>query len=328
MCGIIYVKNKKGHNVIDEVWKLYTNQKHRGQEGFGFLNITKNKVKCYRAENDVDIKKMLKSIKKADEIMFHHRYPTSTPNLIEATHPIIVDSKLLSYKYYMIHNGIITNDDDLYFGHIKNGFKYNTKITTKQITSNNTYETYCYNDSETLAIELGLFIEGKKKTISNKGSIAFMLLQADKNDKPIALYYGRNYGSPLILSDKNSKVIISSESEDITLDDISDDIIYKKDYSTGKISEIITNVGICEKPKTHYTNDVIGFNSADDSYSDSELMQYEVDDYYELLQQEQDLKKEMEEAKKLKDNEEYINLDSELFYIQQGIKDYERRYNF
>jgi len=43
-------------------------------------------------------------------IIAHHRYPTSTKNLINQTHPIQVSNELLEHDYLVIHNGVITND--------------------------------------------------------------------------------------------------------------------------------------------------------------------------------------------------------------------------
>jgi len=69
-----------------------------------------------------------------------------------------------------------------------------------------------FNDSESLAIELALLIEGKTKEITCNGSIAFVVLQVDrKTQKAKAMYYGRNYGSPLIIEKDKKFFTLKSE---------------------------------------------------------------------------------------------------------------------
>lgn len=330
MCGIIYSKSDRNVSVINTILKSYDSQKHRGQEGFGFIAIYKNKVAMYKTKDEESITKILKGLRGASEIIFHHRYPTSTPNLSECAHPIKVQNESLEYNYYMVHNGMISNDNTLYDLHCKNGFKYTTKVVTKQITENSVYETYCYNDSECLAIELAMFIEGKSTGIKAMGSIAFVLVQTDKNEKPLAIFYGRNGGSPLKLEKNKGFTTLSSESDNVKATNVQDNIIYKRDYKTGNVTEIYQNVGVYNYPRVDSCMDYrqygMGFyGSVDDDYA--EVSGAEIYNYYELMEEEEGLKEELARAIKLKDYETQANIDADLFYIRESIKDYEKRHN-
>jgi glutamine phosphoribosylpyrophosphate amidotransferase len=333
MCGIIYSKSDHNCSVINTILKSYEAQKHRGQEGFGFVAIYKNKVAMYKTKDEKSITKLLKGMKGASEIIFHHRYPTSTPNLSECAHPIKVQNESLQYNYYMVHNGVISNDDDLFDLHSKNGFDYTTKVVTKQITHDSVYETYCYNDSECLAIELAMFIEGKSEGIKASGSIAFVMVQTDKNEKPLAIFYGRNGGSPLKLEKNKGLTTISSESDNVKASIVKDNVIYKREYKSGNVTEIYQDVGVYNYPKVDSSVDYrqygMGFyrGELDDDNLYNEVSGYEADSYYELMEEEQSLKEQMSKAIKLKDYEAQADIEAELFYVQQGLKDYEKRYN-
>jgi glutamine phosphoribosylpyrophosphate amidotransferase len=185
MCGIIHKKAVKGM-VKDDIAKLYELQKSRGTDGFGYLPIKNGKIgKLRQAETEKEIMAMLDK-ETANEILFHHRYPTSTPNFIEATHPIVVDNKNLTYKYYVVHNGVISNPEQLRQNHIELGFEYTTEMVKKYETKKQTY-TYEpeWNDSESLAIDLALYFEHKQNEIESKGDMAFIAYKVEKNTEKI-----------------------------------------------------------------------------------------------------------------------------------------------
>lgn len=239
MCGIIHVKRQKGILANKAVAKRYQKQKTRGTEGFGFIEIKDGKVVGgKRAEDEKDILKALEE-SDADEILFHHRTPTSTPNFIEATHPIVVKHKKLKFDYYVVHNGIISNDEDLKKVHQKEKFVYTTSIKKQWITKGNTYSSEIFNDSEAMAIDLAKSIESGEP-MKSKGSIAVIALQVDKKTKKaIALYYGHNNGNPLKIENAGDLFGISSESGK----DLKVDVLYRYDYSTGDISETKRDIG-------------------------------------------------------------------------------------
>lgn len=221
------------------VLKRYLKQKSRGTEGFGFIEIKNGKVSAgKRAEDENDILKALEK-SDADEILFHHRFPTSTPNIVEATHPIVVKNKKLKYDYYVVHNGVIFNDVFLKGQHNNEGYKYTTVIETKTITNKNTYSTECFNDSESLAIDFVKSIETGSK-MESEGSIAVIALQVDKKTKnAVALYYGRNKNNPLCVEIQKDFFAISSE----TGKEIPTDTLFRYDYVTNEITEEKRTIG-------------------------------------------------------------------------------------
>lgn len=89
MCGLIYAKNLKHNHPVNNLVKiLYENQKDRGQQGFGFVGLNKKQIDTYRATDEKGIITYLNSYY-YDEIIFHHRLPTSTQNTLKSTHPFL-----------------------------------------------------------------------------------------------------------------------------------------------------------------------------------------------------------------------------------------------
>lgn len=181
MCGIIGAINidKTLGNVNEDVINQFQEQKTRGVEGFGAVIIKKDKtIEVKRATTEAKLLVDLSQEKYQSEmIIMHHRTPTSTPNKLGQTHPIETDNGSLKYKYLTIHNGMISNDDDLKSEHEKLGFQYTTemeKIGYNQIVEN------VFNDSEAISIEIARLIEGQIEKLKAEGSIAFITLQINK----------------------------------------------------------------------------------------------------------------------------------------------------
>lgn len=243
MCGIIHCKkldfSKRARKSIN---KRYYAQKTRGTEGYGFIELTKGYVtKECRAQDEKGIMKLLDK-SEADEILFHHRTPTSTPNFIESTHPIKVEHpSLLEHGYYIVHNGVITNDTEIKKKHNEMGFEYNTELMKQYITKGNTYnQEIMFNDSESLAIDFALSIE-KKIPMEVRGSIAVIALQYNKHTlKATALYYGRNAGNPLCLENTEEMFSLSS----ITGKTIEPDHLYRYDYEKNEITDEEKDIGL------------------------------------------------------------------------------------
>lgn len=214
MCGIAYVRRLDGRSPERQIIKRYNKQKSRGSEGFGFITLKEGRITKYaRAATEAKILEDLKD-QPADEIIFHHRFPTSTPNFAEAAHPIFVSHPTLKYDYYLIHNGIITNDAELKRDHEERGFRYNTELTCQWKNTGKTINSYRqWNDSEALAIELALTLESGKTSLEQvKGTVAFICLQTKKNSaRATKLFYGRNYGSPLKIKTDDTHISITSE---------------------------------------------------------------------------------------------------------------------
>jgi len=201
MCGIIFAK-RKSKRVSNIIQEAYLKQKSRGSEGFGYIAVDYGVARIERATEEKDILRML-SQETAPEIMFHHRKPTSTDNLIFATHPIVVSNKGLKYDYMVIHNGVIQTPSLARDRHKKIGFEYTTEhIVGKSVTHLGQVflldQHTKFNDSESLAIELALFEEGVITDINVAGTIAFMMYQIEKGtNRVIKRIWGHNTGNPL-----------------------------------------------------------------------------------------------------------------------------------
>lgn len=111
MCGIIGAVIKDGSKVAERLSEIYEGQKYRGQLGAGYS--------ISRAEHSVRVRfrtpsKALRflaqeSFGAGDRLLFHHRYPTSTPNFPAFNHPISNESGSIM----LIHNGHISNSAEI-----------------------------------------------------------------------------------------------------------------------------------------------------------------------------------------------------------------------
>lgn len=235
MCGLVFVSKKDNTPARKAVWKRYEAQKQRGTDGYGFISIKNGKiVNIVRHKHATETEKdLLKET--ADTILFHHRTPTSTENMVEATHPIEVKNPILEHDYYLAHNGIITNEDELKKEHEAKGFVYTTVIRYKTITRIGKYCAEEFNDSEALAVDMALVLDGKKDKIDARGSIAFICLQVEKGtDKVKSVFYGRNYSNPLnIQRDKDFLSITSTGMGS----EVEEDVLFKIDVESGLTTE-------------------------------------------------------------------------------------------
>ena len=320
MCGIIFASRAETANKL--VLKRYEKQKARGKEGFCFVEIKGGHIlSVKRSQDEKDIlEKLAKST--ADQILFHHRYPTSTPNVVESTHPIFVNNKSLKYNYYVIHNGIITNDTELRDQHIKAGFKYTTDITKQLITAKNTYSEYMWNDSEAFAIDLVQSIESGKDILS-EGSIAFIALQYEKSTKKVvSLFWGKN-NNPLKIESQKDFFALSSESGK----DIKADILYKYDYATEKHSDIKKDIGITYSYQTEFTT---GFGRRGIYDDESDFTIPATDDEYtaELQDEITELELELKRLNGADNYDEAFNIEVELDTLRQELVYHKRAKNF
>lgn len=234
-CGIVYAN---GNNASEEILKQYKAQRDRGTRGFGFVTIGEQ-AQRQRFTEEQDTMFALGATN-AKEILFHHRYPTSTANVEFCNHPI-ANSKDYKHNYYLVHNGIIHNAQELHAKHTRDNLHYDTEHKVTRVTEFTDFgfrksdmEDDGFNDSETLLHELALVLEGRKDKLDTKGSIAFILLQTDKDDKPLKLYFGRNHSSPLKFKRTSELFMIASELEG---DEVKVDTLYTLDYATNEITE-------------------------------------------------------------------------------------------
>lgn len=238
MCGIAYVKKLDGTPANRKIKQIYFNQKDRGVNGYGFVNIETGSYKREKYEHKIfhDLK-----MSKNSEILFHHRRPTSTPNTVQTAHPLLGNNPMFKYNYYFVHNGKIHNADDLFKIHKETyGIDYSTY---------HEYETkkgkfFYYNDSESLMIELILCIEGikAKDSFAALGGMAFIMLQVEKESfKPNALFYGRNLNSPLYVNTNDKEIIIASKGEGMGIDT---HCLFRYDYATNATTKEKFDLGL------------------------------------------------------------------------------------
>lgn len=259
MCGITFIHRLDKRVANKSILKRYHKQKSRGSDGFGYVAIQNNKLKSYkRAKLESQIKTFIEK-EKAETILFHHRFPTSTPNFKESAHPIKVSNMSLKYDYYLVHNGIITNADDLKEKHEALGFIYNTEIKKKFLTSGQTYTQSCFNDSEALAIDIALAIDKGTNKIEAKGSIAFIVAKVHKSsNNVVAIYYGRNTGNPLKIGKTKDLISIGSESEGTI---VPAEVLFKLDLKTGETTQ--ASLDIPEYTSYSYGYGNYGYRTSD-----------------------------------------------------------------
>lgn len=207
MCGIIahFHTGENKEPVNEGVIAQYEDQHARGKEGFGVVTINeKMEAKVARATEGTKFMWDLHMIP-SRFMMVHHRFPTSTGNYMDQTHPIVVDNGSLAHIYLVVHNGVISNDDEKKKEHEDLGFIYTTEYKT-------TGNVHKFNDSETLAIEAARFIEGQVNKIDIQGSVAFVALQINRKTKKVErLYFARNSRSPLNMAKTRNKLYLSSQ---------------------------------------------------------------------------------------------------------------------
>lgn len=218
MCGIVYIKRKDNKPAYKSVLKRYRQQQHRGRQGFGYVAIKDGNVVGYNRSSDEDEIIELMSKETAEEMLFHHRYPTSTPNIEEAAHPLLVKNKDLAHTYYIAHNGVIKKDiaDKLKKEHQEKGLEYTTEFIKQYVhrISGKQYhiDETLFNDSESIAIETALAMDNKKNSIDTEGSAAVIGIQT-KGNKVTNRFFYRNMGNPLHFHEDKIMVCITSTGE-------------------------------------------------------------------------------------------------------------------
>jgi glucosamine--fructose-6-phosphate aminotransferase (isomerizing) len=113
MCGILGVAVSESKGVHKRLKAIYKNQETRGRQGGGIALMRGHTIQRLRNQNPANTLKEFASwqgFKDGDLILFHHRLPTSTPNKSVLNHPIANEDKTI----YLIHNGYITNDGELF----------------------------------------------------------------------------------------------------------------------------------------------------------------------------------------------------------------------
>lgn len=324
MCGIIYTKRFDGMTAWTMTIKRYEAQKNRGQEGFGFVALKGGFITAFeRTEEEKDIRKGLLEAKE-DEILFHHRFPTSTPNFKEASHPIWVSHPSLKYDYYVIHNGVITNDHIWKTKHEALGYKYTTELTQEWKQGTRKVSIYtCWNDSEALAIELARSLDTEGKGVDVSGSIAFMALQADKTTgKAINMYWGHNSGSPLKAKMQKGQFLHVASEGDGKFVELHK--LWSLNYETLQVKDRDFICGVWDYPSKKGSRDELneGTGGIDSPYSDED--DEELETYIDLCDEHDEIMAILNHTNPTV--EEEVEMRDRLKIITRKLEDYDTKY--
>jgi predicted glutamine amidotransferase len=238
MCGIIfgaYFGNKLDEPINDCILDQFQEQALRGTQGFGAVFIDSKTKKFTLKRSTRETKATIDlTLNQSGMILFHHRQPTSSDNHLDQTHPILVSNKIFEHDYLVVHNGIINNAEIIKLEHEKLGFEYTTQHDVYYGTNPN-HTTEKFNDSETIAIDLALFIEKQIDHISAKGSAALVCLQINKKTQTVNnIFFTRN-SSPLNMFKRQDKLFLSSEGQG---EPIKEDKLYSCDTTEFKLKQI------------------------------------------------------------------------------------------
>ena len=195
--------------VSEKVLEQHQRQHSRGTRGFGVIAVTREGFTIRRATQEA---KALFDITRAHApiILFHHRAPTSTDNKLEQAHPMYISNKELTFDWYIHHNGVIGNASELKKEHEELGYAYRTN--EEEPLKYSGYYSRDFNDSESFAIELVRFLEGRSKIIKSRGATAFLGLKVDKKtQKPLAIIWGRGTSNPLHALEDAEGLLLGSE---------------------------------------------------------------------------------------------------------------------
>ena len=199
--------------------KRFEAQRSRGTTSFGFYLPETNRLTHNVKESR--IKTLLNRSKGSNhEVLFHHRFSTSTADVPNACHPFSTKDHFKN-NYVGVHNGVISNDNELEKQHQELGIEYVSRQKDGR-----------FNDSEALIYDIARYLEGEVDEITAQGSIAFIIIKRNKDGKPTTLFFGRNSGNPLKIKKTKHSLTISSQGEG---KDAEPNKLYSYDYETGEL---------------------------------------------------------------------------------------------
>lgn len=202
MCGIVFKHNfDKKKPVNNDILQQFDAQRKRGTQGFGLFDGQEMHM-VHAAKEDRILNWLCKY--ESSLILFHHRYPTSTVNVKKAAHPFSTHDYFGKTQYILVHNGSITNADELYVEHQEKGIEYQSML-----------QDMTFNDSEALMWDLTLYLEGKQKEVKAVGAMAFVILK-QVNGKLVSVLFGRNT-RPLNIRHTKDSIALSSEGEGVSI---------------------------------------------------------------------------------------------------------------
>lgn len=193
---------------------------------------------------------MLKRSKGSNhEVLFHHRFSTSTADVPNACHPFSTKDHFKN-NYVGVHNGVLHNEDKLEKEHLALGIQYVSKQKDGR-----------FNDSEALVYDIARYLEGEVDELTAQGSIAFIMIKRNKDGKPTTLFFGRNNGNPLKIKKTKHSLTLSSQGEG---KDIEPNQLYSYNYETGELKKRFLLI-----PYYSYSNNYGAWNSRSEYYPNS-----------------------------------------------------------
>ena len=239
--------------------KRFEAQRSRGTTSFGFYLPKTNRLTHNVKENR--IKNLLKRSKGSnDEVLFHHRFSTSTADVPNACHPFST-KEFFKNNYVGVHNGVISNDNELEKQHQALGIEYVSRQKNGQ-----------FNDSEALIYDIARYLEGQVDELTAQGSIAFIIIKRNKDGKPTTLFFGRNNGNPLKIKKTKHSLTLSSQGEG---KDVEANKLYSYDYETGEIKSRYLYIPYYKSSWNNYNH-----SYSNDSYYDSKYGSWDKDGNY------------------------------------------------
>jgi len=135
ICGIIGCVIRDPRGVKKNLRWIYTSQQKRGKKGAGFSiyrpgSGTFRRVRAKKPDT-LFKHRYLGQLDKGDLVLFHHRLPTSSPNIERCNHPIVNEDRSL----HLVHNGWVTSASYHYDLLRTKGHVFETEITAKQATA-------------------------------------------------------------------------------------------------------------------------------------------------------------------------------------------------
>lgn len=255
MCGIVYAHDFEGKSVNNGVLNTFDKQRGRGTQGFGLFDGKFNNIVRSTTED-----KILNWLCKYNShlILFHHRLPTSTDNTKSTAHPFATKDHFGKTQYIMVHNGHISNSQELKTAHERLGITYHS-----------TQPDGRFNDSEALLWDLALYLEGKQDDLKAEGAMAFICIKliGPRLDK---LYFGRNT-NPLNMLKVKQGILLSSQGEGEPIDPHS---LYCFNYKLKRLTSKVLSM-----PSYSY---------ADRSYTHPKPYKYEEDEDDKLIEPDDD----------------------------------------
>lgn len=153
---MLHQENKK---IRKTLWSIFKNQKERGVQGAGLsiYRTSQNTIERLRFKKPGSVinHAILKSVRPGDFLLFHHRLPTSTPNIKICNHPISNEKNTI----HLIHNGWISGADRHFKRQKQNGHQFDTEIlqlSTARLSHRyfGSGEVTNFTDSEVIVHEL------------------------------------------------------------------------------------------------------------------------------------------------------------------------------